>query len=268
MLAITTILFGLFGLLVGSFLNLCIDRLPQGKSIVRPGSHCDSCNQSLRAIDLVPVFSYLWLRGRCRYCGARIPLRSPIVEFAAAAIFAFLAWHYGLSLELAFAVVYAAIFIVIFAIDLEQELILNIVVFPAMILAFAFSFFWGGFEEFWPGVGPGVGPGFVLSALLGGAVGFVLMLLPYLLTRGRGMGYGDVKLAAFIGLMSGFPLVVVALLVGIITGGLVAVFLLLSRMVKSRKAAIPYGPFLAVGAMVALIWGDRIFHWWWAMGAR
>ena len=264
MTAIIAVGFALLGLAVGSFLNLCIDRLPGGKSIVRPGSHCDSCNQSLKAVDLVPVFSYVWLKGRCHYCGARIPLRSPIVEFATAAIFAFLAWHYGLSLELAFAVIYAGIFIVIFAIDLEQELILNIVVFPAMILAFAFSFFWGGFEELWPKIGPG----FVLSALLGGAVGFVLMLLPYLLTRGRGMGYGDVKLAAFIGLMSGFPLVLVALLVGIIAGGLVAVFLLLSRMVKSRKAAIPYGPFLAVGAMVALIWGDKIFHWWWAMGSR
>jgi leader peptidase (prepilin peptidase) / N-methyltransferase len=264
MSAIITIIFGLFGLAVGSFLNLCIARLPQDKSIVRPGSHCDSCNQRLKAVDLVPVFSYLWLKGRCRYCGAHIPLRVPIVEFAAAAIFAFLAWHFGLSRELAFAIVYAAIFIVIFGIDLEQELILNVVVFPAMILAFAFSFFWGGFQEFWPKVGPG----FVLSALMGGAVGFVLMLLPYALTRGRGMGYGDVKLAAFIGLMSGFPLVVVALLVGIIAGGLVAVFLLLSRVVKNRKTAIPYGPFLAIGAMVALIWGDRIFHWWWTMGAR
>jgi leader peptidase (prepilin peptidase)/N-methyltransferase len=264
MTAIITVGFALLGLAVGSFLNVCTDRLPQGKSIVRPGSHCDGCNQSLKAIDLVPVFSYIWLKGRCRYCGARIPLRSPIVEFAAAAVFAFLAWHYGLSIELAFAVVYAAIFIVIFAIDLEQELILNVVVFPAMILAFAFSFFWGGFEEFWPKVGPG----FVLSALLGGTVGFVIMLLPYLLTRGRGMGYGDVKLAAFIGLMSGFPLVLVALFVGILAGGLVAVFLLASRLVKSRKAAIPYGPFLAVGAMVALIWGDKIFHWWWTMGSR
>jgi leader peptidase (prepilin peptidase)/N-methyltransferase len=264
MTAIITVGFALLGLAVGSFLNLCIDRLPGGKSIVRPGSHCDNCNQSLKAVDLVPVFSYIWLKGRCRYCGARIPLRSPIVEFATAAIFAFLAWHYGLSLELAFAVVYASIFIVIFAIDLEQELILNIVVFPAIILAFAFSFFWGGFEEFWPKIGPG----FVLSALLGGVVGFVLMLLPYLITRGRGMGYGDVKLAALIGLMSGLPLVLIALLVGIIAGGLVAVFLLVSRAVKSRKAAIPYGPFLAVGAMVALIWGDKIFQWWWAMGSR
>ena len=264
MLALVTVCLGLFGLAVGSFLNLCIDRLPAGKSVIRPGSHCDSCNKSLVAFDLVPVFSYIWLRGRCRYCNARIPLRAPVVEFAAAAIFAFLAWHYGLSRELAFAVIYAAIFIVIFAIDLEQQLILNMLIFPAMVLAFVFSFFWGGFEEFWPKTGPG----FVLSALMGGAVGFVLMLLPYALTRGRGMGYGDVKLAAFIGLMAGFPLVIVGLLVGIVAGGLIAISLLLSGMVKSRKAAIPYGPFLAVGAMVALIWGDRIFNWWWGMGAR
>jgi len=160
------------------------------------------------------------------------------VEFTTAAIFAFLAWHYGLSRELAFAVIYAAIFIVIFAIDIEQRLILNVLVFPAMVLAFVFSFFWGGFEEFWPKTGPG----FVLSALMGGAVGFVLMLLPYALTKGRGMGFGDVKLAAFIGLMAGFPLVIVGLLVGIVAGGLIAISLLLSGMVKSRKAAILVSP--------------------------
>lgn len=176
MSAIIAVCFAVLGLAVGSFLNLCIDRLPRGKSIVKPGSHCDSCNKSLKAIDLVPVFSYIWLRGRCRYCGARIPLRAPVVEFATAALFAFLAWnalhssawHNQLGLEFAFALVYTSIFIVIFAIDLEQELILNIVVFPAMILAFVFAFFFrGGFEQCWPKVGPG----FVLSALLGGGGG-------------------------------------------------------------------------------------------------
>jgi leader peptidase (prepilin peptidase)/N-methyltransferase len=131
-----------------------------------------------------------------------------------------------------------------------------------MALALIFSFFWGGFEEFWPEIGPGI----TLSALFGGALGFTLLLLPYVLTRGAGMGYGDVKLAALIGLVCGFPLVAVALLVGIIVGGLVALFLLLSRVVQSRKAAIPYGPFLVAGAMVALIWGDDIFQWWWALG--
>ena len=256
MSAIVTVCFGLLGLAVGSFLNLCIDRLPQDKSIISPGSHCDSCNQSLKAIDLVPVFSYLWLRGRCRYCGARIPLRLPLVELATSFIFAFLAWHYGLSAELAFAIIYAGIFILIFVVDLEQGLILNAVVFPGIVLAFAFSFFWHGFADFWPRVGPG----FTLSALLGGAIGFILMLLPYVISRG-GMGAGDVKLAGLIGMVVGFPQVLVALLVGVIIGGLVAVFLLVSRL-RKRKEAIPFGPFLAVGAMVALVWGGSIIHWY------
>jgi len=259
MSAIITACFGILGLSVGSFFNLCIDRLPQNKSIVRPGSHCDNCGQSLKAADLVPVFSYIWLRGRCRYCGARIPLRLPVVELATACIFAFLAWHYlhlGQRLELAFTVIYAAIFIAIFVIDLEQGLVLNILVFPGMALAFVFSFFWGGFEEFWPRVGPG----FTLSALLGGAVGFGLMLLPYLISRG-GMGAGDVKLAGLIGMVVGFPQVLAALLVGIIIGGVAAVFLLVARL-RGRKEAIPFGPFLAVGAIVALVWGEQIIEWY------
>ena len=211
---------------------------------------------------MVPVFSYVWLRGRCRYCGARIPIRLPILEFVTAAVFGLLAWHYGLGLELAIALIYASLFLLIFVIDLEQGLILNVVVLPAVVLAFVFSFFWAGFEEFWPKEGPG----FVLSALFGGAVGFGLLLLPYLITRGGGMGAGDVKLAALIGLVAGFPLVFVALLVGIIAGGLVAVFLLISRQVK-RKTPIPYGPFLVMGAMVSVIWGDEIFRWWLALGS-
>ena len=257
MSAITTVCFALLGLSVGSFLNLCIDRLPQGKSIVSPRSHCDNCGQVLKAADLVPVFSYLWLRGRCRYCSAGIPVRVLLVELATSLIFAFLAWHYGLGLELAIALIYASLFIAIFVIDLEQGLVLNIVVFPAMALAFVFSFFWPGFEEYWPKVGPGI----ALSALLGGAIGFVLMLLPYLITRGRGMGAGDVKLAGLIGLIVGFPQVLAALLVGVIIGGLVAVFLLVSRL-RKRKEPIPFGPFLALGAMVVLVWGERIIEWY------
>jgi leader peptidase (prepilin peptidase)/N-methyltransferase len=256
MSAIVTTCFGLFGLLVGSFLNLCIDRLPAGKSIVKPRSHCDNCNRTLTAADLVPIFSYLWLRGRCRYCGVRIPLRNLLVELAAGSIFAYLAWHYGLSPELAFAIGYAGLFILIFAIDLEQGLVLNSVIIAGVMLAFAFSFFWGEFADFWPKVGPGI----TLSALLGGAVGFILMLLPYLISRG-GMGAGDVKLAGFIGLVVAFPQVLAALLVGIIIGGILAILLLLFRL-RKRKEAIPFGPFLAVGAMVALIWGGQIIEWY------
>lgn len=256
MSAVVTICFGLLGLVAGSFINMCVDRLPAGKSIVKPRSHCDNCNRTLTTADLVPVFSYIWLRGKCRYCGVRIPLRNLFVELATGAIFAYLAWHYGLSAELGFAVVYAALFILIFAIDLEQGLVLNSVIIVGIVLAFAFSFFWGGFEDFWPKIGPGI----TLSALLGGTVGFLLMLLPYLISRG-GMGAGDVKLAGFIGLVVGFPQVLAALLVGIIIGGIVAIFLLVSRL-RKRKEAIPFGPFLAVGAMVALIWGGEIIEWY------
>lgn len=260
MTALITIIFFLLGLSVGSFLNLCIDRLPQGKSIVRPRSHCDSCNRTLVTADLVPFFGYLWLRGRCRYCGARIPLRLPIVELATGIIFAVLAWYYyqnyGLGAELAFALIYAGLFIVIFVIDLEQGLVLNTVVLFGLALAFIFSFFQSGFQEFWPKVGPGI----TLSALLGGATGFLIMLLPYLISRG-GMGAGDVKLAGLIGMAVGFPQIFAALLVGIIVGGLVAVFLLLAR-IKGRKQAIPFGPFLALGAVVALVWGGELIEWY------
>ena len=253
MTALEIVLFALLGLAVGSFLNLCIDRLPLGKSIISPPSHCDACQQRLKTWDLVPLFSYLWLRGRCRYCGAHIPRRLPLVELATALLFAFLCWQYGLSLQLAIALIYACLFLVIFVIDLEHGLVLDNVVYPGMALAFVFSFFWPWAEIVWHDIG-------VLSALLGGAIGFGLMLIPYLISRG-GMGGGDVKLAGLIGLTTGFPLVFFALFLGILGGGLVAIALLIAG-VKSRKEPIPFGPFLAAAAMVTLIWGPAMYQWY------
>ena len=252
-------IFALLGLAVGSFLNVCIDRLPTGKSIIRLPSHCESCNQKLRARDLVPLFSYLWLRGHCRYCGAKIPLRLPLVELATALIFASLTWHYGLGLQLAIVLIYACFFLVIFAIDLERRLILDIVVYPAMVLALIFSSFWNGFGE-WPSPG-------ILNALLGGAVGFGFMGSAYLIALwryrsvGGGMGLGDVTLAGLIGMVTGFPLVFVALLLGILSGGVVAISLLIVRL-RRGKDPIPFGPFLAVATMVALLWGQGILDWY------
>lgn len=240
--AFEIVLFALLGLAGGSFFNLCIDRLPLGKSIIRPPSYCDSCQHRLKASDLVPVFSYLWLHGSCRYCSAHIPLRLPAVELATALLFALLSWHYGPSSQLAMALVYASLFLVIFVIDLEHGLILDSIVYPGMVLALVFSFFW-----------PELGVG---SALIGGVIGVGLMFLPYLISRG-GMGLGDVKLAGFIGLATGFPHVFIALFLGILSGGLVASFLLLFRL-RTRKEAIPFGPFLAAGAMATVVWGETI----------
>ena len=250
--------FAILGLAVGSFLNVCIDRLPAGESIVRLSSHCESCRTPIRRRHLIPVLSYLWLRGRCRYCGAHIPLRVLLVELTAAALFAALSWHYGMTPQLVMALVYACLFLLIFVIDLEHQLILEVIIYPAIALAFIFSFFWGGFGDYWPELG-------VASALLGGALGFVFMMLPYLLARARygkeGMGEGDIYLAVFIGLATGFPLVIVALIMGIIAGGVVAVSLLLLKL-RKRKDPIPFGPFLAAAAMATLVWGMPILEWY------
>jgi len=243
-------LFALLGLAVGSFLNVCCDRLPQRQSIIRPPSHCSSCGKKLKIRDLVPIFSYLWLRGRCRYCSARITLRLPLVEVGTALLFALLCWHYGLGPQLPMALIYACIFLVVFVIDLEHGLILDVVVYPGMVLAFVFSFFWP--ELGWPSLG-------VLSALLGGVIGFCLMLVPYLVSGG-GMGGGDVKLAGLIGLATGFPYVLIALLLAIISAGVLAIALIASRR-RTRKQTIPFGPFLAAAAMVTLVWGQPIADW-------
>lgn len=240
------VLFGVAGLTVGSFLNVIIDRLPQGRSVVLPASHCEACEHKLSAIDLVPVFSYLFLLGRCRHCGAAIPRRVPLVELVTGLVFAYLWLRYGFSLQLLAYVVYAGIFITVFVIDLEQGIIPDRIVYPGMILALLFSIFVPGSGVVW--------------SLVGGGVGFVIMFLPYLLSRG-GMGGGDVKFGALMGLVVAFPSVLLGLFLAIAGGGMVAAALLALRL-RTRKEAIPFGPFLAGGAAVALLWGPDIMRWY------
>ncbi|MDP2730823.1 MAG: prepilin peptidase [Dehalococcoidales bacterium] len=255
-MSLLLVVFALLGLFVGSFLNVCIDRLPRRQSIINPPSHCPACNRKLGILDLVPIFSYLWLRGRCRYCRARIPIRLPIVEGVTGFLFAFLYWKSGLGIELGILLAYSSLLTVIFVIDLENQLILDKITYPAMLLALAFSFFrpeLRSFSFFWPGLG-------VESSLIGGVFGLALMALPFILYR-RGMGMGDVKLAALVGLMTGFPLVILAVLLAWISGGLVA-GILLAFKIKGTKDPIPSGTFLAVSAMVTLLWGEAIWQWY------
>jgi len=248
-----TIVFALLGLAVGSFLNVCIDRLPQNKSIAYPPSHCEACQHKLSAKDLIPVFSYLRLRGRCRYCQISIPRKLLWVELATAVIFALLYWHYRLSPELGVMAFYACLFITVFVIDLEHSLILNKVVYPTMVVALLLSLYP------WPWFSESIGMR-VAYAALGGAIGFVVFLLIALVSRG-GMGWGDVKLAALVGLAIGFPMVLVAIIMAAILGGVVAVVLLATRR-RGRREMIPFGPFLAVAAMVTLLWGNNILGWY------
>jgi len=248
------VIFVLLGMIIASFLNVCADRLPAGQSLVYPPSHCPACSRRLAVKDLIPVFSYLWLRGRCRYCRAPIPRRVLWVEVTTAALFGLAYWQHGLSVELPIAFFYISLFMVILVIDLEHGLILNKIVYPALVVALLLSVF---FTIFLPQVG--IVPN-IARAAIGGGIGFVVFFLIIFVSRG-GMGFGDVKLAALIGLATGFPLVVVALLMGMILGGLAAV-ILLGFKIKKRREAMPFGPFLAVTAIATLLWGSDILNWY------
>jgi leader peptidase (prepilin peptidase) / N-methyltransferase len=254
----------LLGLLIGSFLNVCIDRLPAQQSLVSPPSHCSACGRRLAVTDLVPVFSYLFLRGRCRYCGAALPKRMMLVEAGTGILFGFLFWHYGLTVELAMAMAYASIFIVLTVIDLDHQLILNVIVYPAIILALALSLLVPPSRMLAAGGSAFAAPAFlpeagIAQAAIGAGIGLAFFVVVIVVSRG-GMGWGDAKLAALIGAITGY-LVPLAIFLAIITGGLIAVFLLVFKL-KKRKEGIPFGPYLALGAMITVIWGNGIAGWY------
>jgi leader peptidase (prepilin peptidase)/N-methyltransferase len=242
------------GVAIGSFLNVCIDRLPRKESILNPPSHCEACRHRLAAKDLIPVLSYLWLRGRCRYCQAPVPRRLLWVELATGAAFALLYWQFGLTPRLGAMLFYACLFIIIFVVDLKHKLILNKVVYLGMLVALLFAVFLPQ-----PWLTQWVIHG-VANFALGAGVGFVIFFLLAVISRG-GMGWGDVKLATLIGLATGFPLVFVALITGAILGGLVAIVLLISKK-KGRKEMIAFGPFLSLTAMITLAGGSSILNWY------
>jgi len=258
----------LFGMAVGSFLNVCIDRLPAGESLLFPASRCAACHRRLATKDLIPVISYLWLRGHCRYCQAPVPRRLLWVEIGTGILFAYLYWRYGLSVELALIAFYCCLFLVIMVIDLEHGIIPNKIVYPCMAVALVISVFlppsgvaYPGetatllFNAFLPELG-------IAQAAIGGGIGLVLFLLIVIISGG-GMGWGDVKLAALIGIITGY-LIPVALLLAVILGGLVAVILLLFKL-KKRKEGIPFAPYLSLGAMITLLFGSNILNWYLGM---
>ncbi|GAB4408717.1 MAG: hypothetical protein Kow00123_21890 [Anaerolineales bacterium] len=189
---------------------------------------------------------------RCPQCGAGRGLRAPLVEIATAAVFAFLAWRYGVGVQFAFMALYFAVLILVAVTDLEHRLILDLVTFPAMAIALIGSFFM-----------PNMTP---VKALIGGAIGFGLFYVLAIASRG-GLGGGDVTLMGFVGLATGFPVVLVAILAGILLGGLGAGAMLALRRV-GRKSTIAYGPYLVLGAAFALLYGREFLLWYLAPYAR
>lgn len=246
-MAIAFLLF-IFGLVIGSFLNVCIFRLPEGQSILSPPSRCPHCGEHLRPWDLFPVLSWLLLRGKCRYCASPVSGRYAIVELLTGLLFLICFSVVGLSFELIKALIFASFLIVITFIDLDHQLILDKVLIW-MAGAGVIINLWLGFPM------PGA-----LNMLLAAAVGGGVLLLIAVLTRG-GMGGGDIKFMAVLGLWLGWPYILVVLLLSFIIGGVAGLLLLLFK-VRGRKDFIPFGPFIAIAAYITLIFGVDILFWY------
>lgn len=237
----------LLGYAVGAFLSLCADFLP-----VTPRLSplrlpvCHACGTQRRPFALAGVIADLAGWSRCVECGTGRQMRAPLVEIGTAGVFVFLMTRYGATVEFAFMALYFAVLILVVITDLEHRLILDVVTVPAMALALVGSFFL-----------PNMTP---VRALIGGAIGFGLFYLLAIIARG-GFGGGDVTLMAFVGLATGFPVVIVAIMAGILLGGLGAAILLLLRRAE-RKGFIAYGPYLALGGALALLYGRQFLLWY------
>jgi leader peptidase (prepilin peptidase)/N-methyltransferase len=235
------------GAVIGSFLNVVIFRLPKQVSLAFPGSHCPACQSAIHWFDNVPMLSFLWLRGRCRACQASISPRYPAIEAVTAALFALAAGHFGLHLALAWAWLLIALLIVVTAIDLEHQLIPDRITLPGIVVGFVTSV--ATAQTSW------------LDSLVGVLIGGGVFFLVILLSRG-GMGGGDMKLGAMIGAFLGWKLTVLTIMLAVISGGLVGVTLLITGL-RQRRDPVPFGPFLAVSALVSLFWGNQIIRWYW-----
>jgi leader peptidase (prepilin peptidase) / N-methyltransferase len=236
----------LAGAIIGSFLNVVIVRLPRNESLVAPRSRCRTCGTELAWFDNIPILSFLVLRGRCRACGAAVSWRYPIVEAVTALLFSLAAWRSTSSADLLVVCLFLAALVTIAGIDLEHQVIPDRITLPGIVLGFLTSFL--GTRVSWLDS--------LLGILVGGAILFAVIML-----SGGGMGGGDMKLSAMMGAFLGYKLALLALFMAVILGGFVALGLL-STGIRRRKDPIPFGPFLAIAATVAILWGEMILRWY------
>jgi len=239
-----TLLCFIFGLLLGSFLSMLLPRLHHGeKGIFTGRSHCTVCKKTLRASDLVPLLSYLWLRGRCHACKERISFWYPVTELVSGLLFAALYFQVQNWELFAWMVPHFFVLLFIFFYDLRYKEIHDAIMLPAIAFAFLASFWIGD----------------VQSSLIGAAVGVGFFGLQYIVSKGRWIGIGDLRIGAFIGFMLAWPMTLLAIMVSYVIGSLVSVVLLLSKK-ATAKTAVPLGPFLVLGTVLAFFFGDRMLE--------
>ena len=241
------VLIFILGLMIGSFLNVVIYRLPQGESIVFPGSHCPDCGQELKAIDLIPVLSFLFNKGKCRYCKAKISYQYPVVELLTAFIFLALYWGYNLTIQFLIYAVLLSALIVVSLIDIQHLIIPNKITYPGIILAFLVSLI-NSQVTWW-------------DSLLG-IVGAGLLLLIIAIVSKGGLGLGDVKLIAMIGGFLGWQKAFLIIFLASILGSIIGIFLIIFSN-KNWKSKLPFGVFLSLATLLIIFWGNEIIQFYW-----
>jgi leader peptidase (prepilin peptidase)/N-methyltransferase len=254
MRAVVEAVAGVVGLVLGSFVGVVVDRLPRKESIVSPPSHCVGCAAPIRAYDNIPVVSYVFLRGRCRSCGTHIPPRDALLELGTGILFALLAWRLASFWELPAFCLLAASFVAISAIDVEHMRIPSAIVYvtaalgaPLLVLASAGTHRWGA----------------LLSALIGAGAAYAVFGALFFAVP-KGIGFGDVRLAGLCGAALGwfgYREVVVGFLVSFIVAGVPALVLLALHKVE-RRTKMPFGPFLAAGTLITVLWGAPLVRAW------
>jgi leader peptidase (prepilin peptidase)/N-methyltransferase len=244
------IVLALAGLCIGSFLNVCIHRLPLKQSVVHPGSRCPDCGYALRWYDNVPVISYAALRGRCRSCARPISLQYPIVEIVTAVVFVMHWYAFGPTVLLPLRLLFASALIVLFMIDLEHQILPDVITLPGIVLGIVCSLF--------------LPPGplmSILGVLLGGGLLWAIAEAWFRLRKVEAMGFGDVKMLAMVGGWLGVKMVLVTFVLSSMLGGLIGAALIGSRR-ADMATKVPFGTMLAVGALVASLYGEDLLTWY------
>ncbi len=247
----TTVFAFLFGTAMGSFLNVCIYRLPKEESIVTPRSRCPVCLTPIRAVDNIPLVSFALLRGRCRACGHSISWRYPLVEGLTGILFALTVARYGVTLQTAFLLAFLCGLVVVSFIDLDHQIIPNAITLPGIPLGLLAGLLLGEPPLLDRAIGTLIGAGFLYLVLFYGGA----------LYGQEAMGEGDLNLIALVGAFLGWKAVALTILLGCLFGSAVGLGLMAVRRL-GRRQHIPFGPFLSLGAVVALFWGERLIAWY------
>lgn len=248
---VNDVLIFILGLIVGSFSNVCIYRIPRNESIIYPASHCPKCRSNISPKDNIPLLSFILLKGRCRNCKSKISIQYPIVELLTGFIYLIIYLIFGLSVQTLIYIILSSALIIIAFIDLNEQIVPDVISLPGIVVGFILSFFIPYISFINSSLGVIVGGGIILIIGLAGSVIF----------KKEAMGGGDVKLAAMIGAFLGWRYIIISLFLGFFLGAVAGIFLILSK-IKSREDVVPFGPFIVLGSFITLLWGEKIIIWY------